>query len=46
MNKQLRINLTFTETELEQIKKVADKLGNKPATIAKQILMEKIRENS
>ena len=44
--KQLQVKITVTEKELEQLRLIADKLANKPATIAKQLLMEKIRENS
>lgn len=43
MKKQLKVQITVTEEELEQITKVADKLGNKVATISKQLLMEKVR---
>lgn len=42
--KQVQIKITVTEKELEKIKLVAERLGNKPATIAKQLLMESIRK--
>ena len=43
MTKQIQVKITVTEEELEQIKQIASRLGNKPATIAKQLLMEKVR---
>lgn len=43
MTKQLQVKITVTEEELNQIQLVANKLGNKVATISKQLLMEKVR---
>ena len=43
MKKQLKIQITVTEEELNIIQMVATKLGNKPSTVAKNILMTEIR---
>lgn len=44
MKKQLKVQITVTEEELQELQKVAKELGNKTSTIAKALLMHQVRE--